>query len=122
MPRHADVCCRIRHLEDNRSVEEYSLVGLLAEEIDCVLKALTDRFKAKTKSDRQLFYVADVDGYTDELDWDNLSLEGKYEFPLCPDLIGLPLARISDFEKCIKGNETRIGEYTLINKDRRISK
>ena len=115
MPGHADVSCRIRNLGDNRVVEEYSLVGLNPEERDRVLSALTERFKSKAAQEDYLFFVADREGYTFELDWDELSIEGKYEFVLCPDVIGTPLVRLPDFEKCAKSNTTiRTGKYIII--------
>jgi len=96
-------------------VEEYSLVGLNPEERDRVLSALIERFKSKAAQEDYLFFVADREGYTFELDWDELSIEGKYEFVLCPDVIGMPLVRLPDFEKCAKSNTTiRTGKYIII--------
>ncbi len=112
----ADVCCRIRHLSSNRLVEEYSLVGLFPEEIDRILSTLIERFKSKAADEGNLFFVADRNGYTMEVDWDELSLGGKYEFALCPDVLGIPYSRLNDFEKCLAESRTmQIGKYLILD-------
>jgi len=118
MPGHADVCCRIRHLGENRIVEEYSLVGLNPEERDRVLSALFERFKSKTAEGDNLFFVADLEGYTVEVNWDGLSVAGKYELAICPDVLGIPVDRLVDFERCTAHNYKpyRIGRYVILSK------
>jgi hypothetical protein len=118
MSGHADVCCRIRHLGDNRVVEEYSLVGLNAEERDRVLSALMERFKSKAAEGDNLFFVADLEGYTIEVNWDGLSVAGKYEFALCPDVLSIPVDRLVDFKRCSADNykPDRIGRYVILRK------
>ena len=114
LPGHADVCSRFRYLSDDRLVEQYWLDGLSGEERKQILTALTKRFESKAAQEDYLFLVADSEGYTFELDWDSLALAGKYEFSLCPDILGIPLVRLTDFEKCARSNtQIEIGRYIL---------
>jgi len=114
MPGHADVCCRFRYLSDDRLVEQYWLEGLSGEERARILTALTERFKSKAGQEDDLFLVADSEGYTFELDWDSLSLKGKYEFSLCPNILGISLARLGDFENCGQ-RMISTGQYIIID-------
>ena len=100
MPNHADVCCRIRYLTDNRLVEEYTLVGFHPNERSHVLNVLVERFRSKAQHERQLFFVGDPEGYSIDVDWDKLALTGKYEPRVCPDFLGIPIERLGDFERC----------------------
>lgn len=116
MTHHADVCCRIRHLGGNRLVEEYGLVGLNAEERNQVLSAVIERFQSKAVDDDNLFLVGDREGFTFELDWDGFSLGGKYESALCPDVLGIPVDRLTDFSKCAGiAHASRVGKYIILN-------
>jgi hypothetical protein len=113
-----DLCCRIRLLGDGRLVEEYSLVGLSREEMDRALKTLVERFKAKSKAavHANLFLVADREGYTIDLNWDQLSVTGKYEARFCPDVLVIPIERSFDFRQCVDTNNlsVRFGEYLIV--------
>lgn len=116
MPDHADVCCRIRYLTDNRLVEEYSLVGLHPEERSHVLNVLVERFRSKAEHESDLFFVGDPEGYSIDVDWDKLALTGKYEPKVCPDFLGIPLQRLDDFERCRETSykPTRSGKYLIL--------
>lgn len=115
MPGHADVCCRFRYLGESRLVEEYWLDGLSSEEMDRVLSTLSERFNSKATEEDNLFFVVDREGYTFELDWDKLSSEGQYEFALCPDILGIPVDRLTDFSKCTAtGHTNRVGKYIIL--------
>lgn len=116
MPNHADVCCRIRYLAGNRLVEEYELVGLDQNERSHVLTALVARFSTKAEQEQHLFLVGDPEGYSSDVDWDELAVGGKYERRVCPDLLGIPIQRLSDFEQCraTSYHSTSIGEYLIL--------
>jgi len=116
MPNHADVCCRFRHLAGNRIVEEYGLVGLNQDERSQVLHALVERFSTKAAQEQHLFFVGDPEGYSIDVDWDELAVTGKYEPKVCPDFLGIPLQRLMDFERCRASSyrSTRIGEYLIL--------
>lgn len=116
MPNHADVCCRIRYLAGNRLVEEYGFVGLDQNERSHVLNALVERFSMKAVQQQHLFFVGDPQGYSIDVDWDELAVVGKYEPKVCPDFLGIPLQRQIDFERCWANSykSTRIGEYLIL--------
>jgi hypothetical protein len=116
MPDHADVCCRIRHLTENKLVEEYSLVGLHPHERSHVLNVLVDRFRSKAQHEDNLFFIGDPEGYSIDVHWDILAQTGKFETKVCPDLLGIPLERLIDFECCRKTayESTPIGKYLIL--------
>ena len=116
MPDHADVCCRIRYLADERLVEEYSLVGLHPDERIHVLNVLVERFRSKAEHESHLFFVGDPEGYSINVDWDKLALTGKYEPKVCPDFLGIPQERLVDFERCRETSykSARSGEYLIL--------
>jgi hypothetical protein len=113
-----DMCCRIRYLNYSNVVEEDDLAGLSREEIDLVFKVLTERFKAKATNARNLFLIADREGYTKELNWDHLSVSGKYEETLCPDILGVSIERSVDFEKCrdMYQSAVQVGDYLILRR------
>jgi hypothetical protein len=103
-------------LGDNRLVEEYSFVGLHQDERSHVLNVLAERFSAKAEQEEHLFFVGDPEGYSIDVNWDELALAGKYEPKLCPDLLGVPQQRLIDFDRCrVNSYEyTRIGKYLML--------
>lgn len=116
MPNHADVCCRVRYLSGNRLVEEYGFVGLDQIERSHVLNALVNRFSTKASQGQALFFVGDPEGYSIDVDWDELAVAGKYEPEICPNFLGIPLQRLIDFERCRANSykSTRIGDYLIL--------
>lgn len=109
-----DLCCRIRFLNDSRLVEEYSLVGL-GERMGGIVATLLQRFRAKAAESDNLFLVVDGEGYTIDLDWERLSVIGKYEDRICPDILGFPENRAADFKSCVGGDtlSDRFGKYVV---------
>jgi hypothetical protein len=65
-----------------------------------------------------LFLVADREGYTSELNWDQLSISGMYEASLCPDILGIPLERSIDFKRCGEADNpsVRFGDYLILTR------
>ena len=116
MPNHADVCCRIRYLAANRLVEEYGFVGLDQNERSQVLNTLVERFSTKALQEQHLFFVGDPEGYSIDVNWDELAVTGNYESKLCPDFLGIPLQRLVEFERCRASSykSTLIGEYLIL--------
>lgn len=116
MPDHADICCRIRYLGDNRLVEEYDFVGLQQHERGHVIKVLGERFSLKAQQEDHLFFVGDSEGYSIDVNWDELALVGRYEPKLCPNILGVPLQRLIDFDRCRANSYecTQIGKYLII--------
>jgi hypothetical protein len=114
-----DITCGIRFLSDYRLVEEYALDGLSQKEIDRVLQVIVARFKMKAVEDTSLFLVADREGYTLGLNWDQLSVTGRYEDTTCPDVLGIPLERSIDFKQCgdISNPSVRFCEYLILTKN-----
>ena len=112
-----DLCCRIRFLNDSRLVEEYSLVGL-GGRMGEIVGTLLERFKAKAAECNNLFFIVDREGYTIELDWDRLSVIGKYEDRICPDILAFPENRATDFKSCVEGDTLSIsfGKYVILNR------
>ena len=109
-----DITCGIRFIGDRRVVEEYGLDGLCQDEIDRVLRVIVARFKMKAVEVPSLFLVADREGYTIVMNWDRLSVTGRYEEQVCPDVLGIPLERLLDFEKCSDYRAVRFGEYLIL--------
>lgn len=108
-----DIVCGIRFLGDNRLVEEYPLDGLSHSQIDGFFKVLVKKFRMKAVENPNLFLVADREGYTFELNWDQLSVTGRYD-DACPDVLGIPLERLVDFQKCSDYRAVRCGEYLIL--------
>jgi hypothetical protein len=108
-----DIVCGIRFLDDHRVVEEYPLDGLRQTQIDGVFEVLVTKFKMKAVENANLFLVADREGYTIDLNWDQLSVTGRYD-DTCPDVLGIPLERLVDFEKCSDYRAVRFGEYLIL--------
>lgn len=113
-----DIVSGIRFLSDQRVVEDYPLDGLRQNEIDRVLEVLVAKFKMKAVEDASLFLVADREGYTIVINWDQLSVTGRYEDRICPDILGMPIDRLVDFEKCsdIYQFDVRVGEYLILGR------
>lgn len=111
-----DIVCGIRFPGDHRVVEDYELDGLHQSQIDGVLKVLVTKFKMKAVENANLFLVADREGYTIVLNWDQLSLTGRYDDRICPDVLGMPIERLVDFEKCsdIYQSAVRVGGYLIL--------
>jgi len=112
-----DLCCRIRFLNDSRLVEEYSLVGI-GRRLGEIVGMLLQRFKAKADESNKLFFVVDREGYTIEIDWDRLSVIGKYEDRICPDILVFPENRAIDFKSCAEGDmvSVRLGQYVILKR------
>ena len=118
----SDMTCGIRCLGDDRVVEEYGLDGLCQNEIDKVLQVIVARFKLKAVEPASQFLVADRKGYTIGINWDQLSIPGRYEEPGCADILGFPLERLVDFEKCrdIYHAAVRCGAYLILARHAKI--
>lgn len=112
-----DLCCRIRFLNDSRLVEEYSLVGL-GGSMGEIVATLLQRFKAKASEANNLFLVVDREGYTIEIDWERLSVIGKYEDRICPDILVFPENRATDFKSCVEADtlSVRFGKYVILKR------
>ena len=111
-----DITCLIQFLDDHRVVEEYWLDGLSQNEIGRFFGFIVTRFKVKAVEDAGLFVVGDREGYTIELNWDQLSLTGRYEDGNCPEVLGFPIERSADFRQCVYNNSAtiQIGAYLII--------
>ena len=111
-----DISCHIRLLNDHRVVEEYALDGLYQNELDKFFQLIVRKFKMKAVEDANPFFVGDREGYTIVLNWDQLSVNGRYEDRTCPDVLGIPIARLGDFEQCVDTNSTtvHVGFYLVI--------
>ncbi len=111
-----DITCRIRFLDDHRVVEEYELDGLCQNEIDRVLLVIVAKFKVKAVDGGSLFLVGDCEGYTIVMNWDQLSVTGRYEERICPDVLGMPIERSVDFRQCVDTNSVsmRVGACLII--------
>lgn len=112
-----DIVCGIRFLDDHRVVEEYPLDGLRQSQIDGVLEVLVTKFKMKAVENANLFLVADREGYTIVLNWDQLSVTGRYD-DTCPDVLGMQIERSVDFRHCIDSNSVsvRVGACLIITR------
>ncbi|HEU4769069.1 MAG TPA: hypothetical protein VFS77_16915 [Pyrinomonadaceae bacterium] len=119
-----DVTSSIRFLSSHRVVEEYELDGLLESEMDRVLEIIVARFKLKAVETADLFLVIDREGYTIDLDWDQLSAIGRYDERICPDVLAMPAVRSVDFRSCIKRNSVlvQVGSYLLMRTPSRTEK
>lgn len=113
-----DIVCDIRFLSDQRVVVHYPLDGLRQNEIDRVFEVLVAKFKMKAVEDASLFLVADREGYTIVMNWDQLSVTGRYQDRICPDILGMPFERLVDFERCSDSYQSavRVGEYVILGR------
>jgi hypothetical protein len=52
------------------------------------------------------------------MNWDQLSVTGRYDDWIHPDILGIPLERWVDFEKCsdIYQPAVRFGEFLILGK------
>lgn len=55
---------------------------------------------------------------TIELDWDRLSVIGKYEDRICPDILAVHQDRAVDFMSCLEGDRylVRFGQYVIVKR------
>lgn len=112
-----DLSCHIRKIDANNLVEQYGLDGLYPLELKRVVDSLVARFEKKAALQLpELFLIVDREGYSIDVDWDELAVAGKYEPTVCPDLLGISRERLIDFERCRANSykSTRIGEYVIL--------